>query len=231
MISRSSADSNDTLMKTRSDTASDWTDSDSRAHRVAAAEAEEAEEAEAEAEEAAYEQRLTQDRIERISGSAPTVSVSGAALGGSHAASDATSSMSRCVPLTNPFSPICHTPFTLYITRRFVWSSLGGTREDSSLQLAKPSLGGSSVAAASPSGAIAIASTSGAIAISAPPVAMERAAALAQTTVAAAGAVPPLEAVPAGGSQPSVSASVEAPASIIQTTDPSSNRASQLGQE
>ena len=222
MISRSSADSNDTLMKTRSDTASDLTDSDSRAHRVAAAEAEEAEEAETEAEEAAYEQRLAQDRIERVSGSAPTVSVSGAALGGSHGASDATRSMSRCVPLTNPFSPICHTPFTLYITRRFVWSSLGGTREDSSLQLAKPSLGGSSVAAASPSGGIAI---------SAPPVAIERAAALAQTTVAAAGAVPPLEAVPAGGSQPSVSASVEAPASIIQTTDPSSNRASQLGQE
>ena len=79
-------------MKTRSDTASDLTDSDSRAHRVAAAEAEEAE---TEAEEAAYEQRLAQDRIERVSGSAPTVSVSGAALGGSHAASDATSSMSR----------------------------------------------------------------------------------------------------------------------------------------
>ena len=106
MISRSSADSNDTLMnKTRSDTASDLTDSDSRAHRVAAAEAEEAAEAEAEAEEAAEAQRLAQDRIERVSGSAPTFSVSGAALGGSHAASDATSSMSRCVPLTNPFSP------------------------------------------------------------------------------------------------------------------------------
>ena len=114
MISRSSADSNDTLMKTRSDTASDLTDSDSRAHRVAAAEAEEAEEAETEAEEAAYEQRLAQDRIERVSGSAPTVSVSGAALGGSHGASDATRSMSRCVPLTNPFSPYAtpHLPCT-----------------------------------------------------------------------------------------------------------------------